>query len=327
MAITPRRPAAPAVQKVKFLDMNAYAGGNFDLPEGRYAIYFDFRFHAYTKQDGTKGQENLGTMLTCYPLTPDGGVGEPLEHFLSLGRKAKDAVMPNAEDGGKSLVAIPGGTGTLSRNTNSHLFFRSLLDAGMPPEFSDVDDLTQIDGVWVQTKNILEPEERKGYGKTGTGEVEEQQRNQTPQKIPTVVEILEGGAPWEGGGGLPEAPKAKAAPAARPAARPAAAAPARPTAVRRPVPVPEPEPEEEAVSEDTAGAIRDAMGAVLSIAKNAKGMPRMTLRMEAFKEIKKTLGEEGQQALATMFEEDADGVAALLGELGYGIVGNQVKPV
>lgn len=320
MAITPRRPAAAAVQKIKFLDMGAYTGGNFDLPEGPYVIFFDFRFHAYTKQDGTKGQENLGTMLTCYPILGDGSVGEPLEHFLSLGRKAKDAVMPNADDGGESLVALPGGTGTLSRNTNSQLFFKSMMDAGMPPELASVEDLTDIDGVWVVTKNIAEPEERKGYGKAGTGEVEEQQRNQTPQKIPTVVEILDGGAPWEGGGGLPEEkPKSKVAPKAAPKA----AAPARP-AIRKPAP--EPEPEEEESSVDMADAIKEAIGAVLSLPANAKGIARVTLRMNAFKEIKKTAGEEGQQALAAMFEENPDDVELLLGELGYKVVGTNVKP-
>lgn len=323
MAITPRRPAAAAVQKVKFLDMNAYSGGgNFDLPEGNYVVFFDFRFHAYTKADGTKGAENLGTMLTCYPLLPDfSGVGEPVEHFLSLGRKAKDSVMPNADDGGKSLVALPNGTGTLSRNTNSQLFFKSMLDAGMPEELASVDDLTAIDGVWVSTKNILEPEERKSYGnRAGTGEVEEQPRNTTPQKIPTVVEILEGGAPWDGGGGLPEEAPKKGKPAARPAA-----APARPTA-RKPAPEPEPEPEDDD-AEGMADAIRDALGAVLSQKKNEKGMTRVMLRMDAFKEIKKAAGDDGQQALAAMFEDEPEKVESLLGELGYKMVGANVKPV
>ena len=321
MAVTPaRRPAAAAVQKIKFLDMGAYAGGNFDLPEGRYVVFFDFRFHAYTKQDGSKGQENLGTMLTCYPLLADNSVGDPIEHFLSLGRKAKDAVMPNAEDGGKSLVAIPGGTGTLSRNTNSHLWFKSMLDAGMPEELASVEDLTQIDGVWVQTKNIMEPEERKGYGKAGTGEVEEQQRNQTPQKIPTVIEILEGGAPWDGGGGLPEdKPKGKAP--VKAATKPAAATPAR-----RPAPAPVVEDEPAADEDGMNEAIRDAMGAVLSLSKNTKGMTRVMLRMDAFKEIKKTAGEEGQQALAAMFEDNPDAIEGLLGELGFTITGTKVVP-
>ena len=37
MAITPRRPAAAAVQKVKFLDMGAYSGGNSVMPSARAA--------------------------------------------------------------------------------------------------------------------------------------------------------------------------------------------------------------------------------------------------------------------------------------------------
>ena len=48
--------------------------------------------------------------------------------------------------------------------------------------------------------------------------------------------------------------------------------------------------------------------------------------MEAFKEIRKSAGDEGQQALGTMFEEDPDNIELLLGELGYKLVGTNVKP-
>jgi hypothetical protein len=317
-----RTTAAVAAPKVRFLDMDSYAGGNFDLPEGRYCMFFDFVYHAYTKQDGSKGTEFLATHLQCYNLNDP--TAEPIDYYLSLGKKAKEAVAPNPADGGKSLIPIPGASGGLSRNTNSHIFLKSLLDCAAEPSLVDVDDLSQIDGVWVVTKNILEPEERKGYGKNSTGEVEEERRNTTPQKIPTVVEIIEGGAPWLNGGGLPEA---------APAAKPAPKAPVRPVGPKAVAPparrAPAPPPVEEEVAGDDEGmleAIREAIGTVLSNPKHAKGVSRVTLRMDAFKAIKASAGEEGQQALASMFEDNPDQIESLLGEMGYTITaGGQVK--
>lgn len=321
-----RRPATskPPVEKIRFLDNDTYSGGNFDLPEGRYCMYFDFLLHAYTKQDGSKGKEFLALHLLCHNLDQLGA--DPIDHYLSMGKKAMESVLPNVDDGGKSLVAIPGGSGKLGRNSNAYIFLRSLVDAaGNPPELADVTDLTQIDGVWVVTKNVLEPEERKSYSnRQSTGEVEEERRNTEPQKIPNVVEIIEGGVPWEGTGGLPEdtapAPKpAKTTPVSKPQA------PSKPAP--RPVKKVEPEPEpEEGDAEDMNAAVQAAITEVLSNAKFAKGTTRVTLRMEAFKAIKSIAGEDGQQALATMFEDSPDTIESMLGELGYEVKAGKVVP-
>jgi hypothetical protein len=75
-----------------------------------------------------------------------------------------------------------------------------MYDCGLP-EGIFTNDLSVLDGIHVHTQNILEPEDRKGFG-SQTGEVAEERRSGL---VPVVTEIKEDGKPWEGTGGIPEA--------------------------------------------------------------------------------------------------------------------------
>lgn len=319
--------AAPAPAGVNFGDLGFYSSG-FVLPAGQYALFFDARVHAYTKQDGSKGQEMLGVMVTAYPLAG----GDPQEQFLSMGKKAILSFAPNADDpapngiGSHSLLPIPGGpAATLAGQTNWNLFLKSLYDAGLPPG-TFTNSFSTIDGVWVQTGLEPEPEGRKSFG-AATGEVEQEQKHRGPQMIPVVTEILEDGKPWEGGGGMPEAaeaPAPKAAPKVAPKAAakaPVAAAKAAPAPAKKAAPAPA--PAAEAGDEETMQAAVDAVTSVLE--KNPNGTTKLLLRTQTFKAVKEAAGDETAQAVIDTFFSSDDALNSVVGQLGYTVQGAHIK--
>jgi len=335
-----RRPAPPAPAGVNFGELEFYSGG-FLLPEGDYALYFDVRIHAYTKGDGSRGQEMLGAMVTAYPLAG----GDPHEQFIGFGRKAIQSFAPDADAqswnqlGSTGIVPIPGGpSATLAGMTNWNLFLKSLYDCGLPAG-TFTNDVSVLDGMWVHTKNIPEPEERKGFGQQ-TGEVQEERR---AGLVPVVTEIFDDGKPWEGTGGLPEgagdapAPKVAApvpvarraapAPAARPtpAARPAVAA--RPTPARRAAPAAAPvEEEAQAGDADVREAAVAGLTSVLTTKGNEKGMTLLKLRTQTFTSVKKVQGEDVAQAVVDQIFEDPAQLGDVLGDVGYALNGANVAP-
>lgn len=321
---TTRRPApvtTVAPEGVDFLSrVSPLYTGSFTLPAGDWAIWFDLMLQQ-PKEGSNFNRQRLGVRLSCYPLDKPGA--EPTEQFLSMGSKAHESFLPS--ENGKSLVPVVGGPGTMTNKSNWNLFRDSMYNAGLPDGVMS-NDLTVIDGIWLTTAQEAEPEERKGFGGTETGEVA-QTANRAGGKIPVAIAIIEGGMPWEGGGGLPEAkpatrpgPKPTPAPSARPtpAARPA---PARPAAVAAPPPADT--GDEDAV---TTAAV-NAVGAMLGEEKYANGIPKLILKTGVFKAIEKSEGKEMAQAVAEAYFKTDDLMVSLLEQIGYTLAGTTVKAV
>lgn len=316
MAI-PKKTNAPVASGVNFGDLGFYSG-SFTLPKGMYALEFHTKLHQPTKQDGSNvGNPRLGVMVNAHPINESGeSTGDMMEQFFSMGSKAHLSFAPDAQ--GKGLVPVPGApAGTAPRNTNWNFFLKSLYDAGLPKGIFE-NDITTIDGIWVQTDQVPEPEERKGYAsQAATGEAAaEQGERRGSGMIPVVTEIVEGGKPWEGGGGLPTAeaaPVAKAAPkaAAKPVAKPAVKV------------SPAPEPEPAGADEDTATAAVNAVTSVLEA--NPDGLPKLKFRTETFKAATKAVGGEVAQAILDTFFGNDESLNSILGQLGYEVKGAHIK--
>lgn len=318
MATPIRRTAAPpppAQPRVAIGDLSTYGGG-FTLPEGDYALEFATGMEKQHEKMGNR-QPRLGLFVYAHSLNAP--KEEPFEQFLSFGTKAAASFTPTED--GKGITPVPGAGGTLPNSSNAALFIKSLYDSGLPAGIF-TDDFSVLDGVWVHTQQIPEPEDRKGFA-SGTGEVEEEKRK--PGKIPVVTEIKDDGKPWEGTGGFDFKQAEVAAPvkpsprAAGPRAAPRAA-PTRPTAVAAPAPVAAAGDEEE-IALAATNALSEVLGA------NAAGLKKLKLRTESFKYLQKTNGEGlTQQVMSAYFGGDDANLSQLLGELGYIVKGQDVVP-
>lgn len=322
---TPRRPGTPppAAEGVDFgsRQSSLYTGG-FTLPAGDWAVWFDLMLQQ-PRAGSTYTNPRLGVRLSCYPL--DKPNSEPTEQFLSMGSKAHESFMPS--ESGKSLVPIVGGPGNLTNKSNWNLFRDSLYNAGLPEGiFSN--DLSVLDGIWVTTAQEAEPEERKSFGGAETGEVA-QQNNKVPGKIPVVIAIIEGGMPWDGGGGIPEAPKAVAKPGPRavapPAGRPAPAPATRPAPSRPAAAAPAESADAGDADAITAAAV-NAIGTVLGDERYANGCPKLILKTSVFKLIEKSDGKDMAQAVTNAYFATDAAMAGLLGQINYKLEGTTVKP-
>lgn len=333
----PTRPKAPtatapiADNRVSFGDDTFYSAGGGGIPEGRYLTYYDAVTHQYEKQDGSKvGPEFLAIRVAAYPLDSYTPETEPLLGYYSMGGKALLSFMPNADDEGKSLLAVPGGPATgLNDSCNWNLYRKSLRDSGMPDGVF-TNDLRAIDGTWVHITHIPEPENRKTMA-ARTGEAQPEERaNRT---IAVVTEILEGGSPWEGGGGVPDVAPAPAkvtrmparsgAPAQR-AAAPPAAAPARRAPGRPAAAPPPPAAESPTEDDDLLAAAQTAAAAVIEASPD--GVPKLVLKTGVFKAAGKTNGNEIAQKILDTYWADDKTLNGLLGTLGYKINGPRVEP-
>lgn len=312
------RKAPPVAEGVNFGDPDIYSGGNFDMPEGDYALEFDVRHHAYTKADGSSGQQMLGVMVTAHPLAG----GEVMEHFLSLGKKALASFVPDP-DTGKKLLPIPGAPAMSGPPgmTNFKLFLDSLYEAGLP-KGTFTNDISVLDGIWVHTANVPEPEQRKQMG-AATGEVAQESRNRGPNMTLVVTEIKDDGKPWDGTGGIPEATeaiapvkakvavKAQVKAAAPPAKVPGKKAPAAPPVV------------EDGGDEEVLAAAVETIGKILE--KNPNGLLRLGLRTQTFTQAKKDHGDDMAQAIIDGFFEAGDeALNTALGQHGYAVQGSKI---
>jgi hypothetical protein len=328
--------------RVSLLKAETYIGSNFDLPPGSYALFFDVRIHAYTKANNTKGMDMLGVMMTCFPLAG----GDPHHMFLGLGKKAIGAYMPDPNtpawnsEGSTGLVPVAGAAAVnLSDMTNWGQFFKSLRDCcELPPEAND--DLSIMDGIWVDTQNVVEPETRKNL-KAKTAVVEgQQEEDRGPKMIPNVVRVHDDGMPWLGGGGMPEAASAPvAAPpkaVAKTALKPTAAKATRPAPVAAPPPEPEPAAAEETATEgapegvdpDLWQAAVDGMASALGEPKLANGATKTLVRMSTVKAVTKVHGEDmAAQVIATFFDQGDEWMNLVANVLGYGVQGTFIKPL
>lgn len=323
MATPVRRAAArpaPAVQQsggsVNFLDDSFYLGG-LGLPEGDYALEFSTAMFQPTKQNGQpSGQAFLAVMITCHPI----GGGEPSEHPLGCGRNAHKSFVPSSD--GKGFDPVAGGSSIgINDMTNWSIFRKSFRDCGAPPASND---LSIYDGVWVHTQNIPEPEERKAFRTSQTGEaaLQAEDATQGPKVCVVVSEILKGGEPWNGGGGIPVAGEAVATPGPHRVA-PAAKAPV----TRGRVAPPDPAPVEEAAvsDEDIASAAMSGATEHLSKAQNAKGCTKLALRTGTFSAVSKAQGEDMANAVLEMYFGSDEALNTILGELGYVSLNGQIK--
>ena len=307
-------PPPPVVEGVNFGDLGMYAG-DFLLPKGDYCMFFDVLMF---KGEKSNFGERLSVRVAAYPL--DNPTEEhKKEQIYSMGSKAHLSFAPNPNTG-KGLVSIPGAVGaTLPPSSNWGMFLKSLYDSGLP-QGTFTNDLTTIDGIWAHVEHVDEPAERAGF-QSATGEAPRPE-NSGPRKIAVVTEILEGGKPWEGTGGIP----------AEGAATPAApAAPARPALVRppaaRPAPAPAraaaPAPAATASADDIQTAAVNGLSAVLE--KNLQGLPWLQLRNQAFSAIKATNGDDMASAVTDTYFGSDDAINGLLGQLGYVKSGPAVK--
>lgn len=313
-------PAAIVASGPNFLDLSFYSGG-FLLPKGRWCMFFDVVMHTPMNNQGIAvGKPRLGVMTACYNLDKLGE--EPVEQFFSMGSKADQSFAPN--ETGKGLTPIPGApSSTAPRNTNWQLFLKSLYDCGLPQGLVS-NDITPLDGIWLVTDQVPEPEERKQYAaQAATGEAAADPKEERKGNGLTViaVEIIDGGKPWEGGGGVPAtaAPVAAARPAAAPA-RPVAAPPTRPAPVAAAA-----APVAEATStDDMEAAVINGISSVLEAEPN--GTTKLKARTGTFKYLNAN-GQAGiaTQALNTYFGND-ETLNTVLGALGYVISGANIVP-
>lgn len=294
-----------ATNGVNFGDDLMYVAGG-GLPEGDYILFFDVRNHQAVKKDGqAAGPARLGVMVTAHPLPYD--ASEPKTQFYSMGSNADKSFAPDA-DTGKSLIAIPGASGvTLPDSTNWNIFRKSMYDCGLPVGIF-TNSVEPLDGMHVHITNIPEPEERKGFGSSKTGEVEQEQKRKGT--IGIVTEIKEDGKPWEGSGGLPTTTAKTPAKALN---KPTAAAPKKAAA---------PAPATEVGDDDVRNAAINAIAAVLEA--KPTGCAKLLLRTTCFKTIKDSQGDDMAQAVTAAFFENEANLGGLLGELGYKLNGQMV---
>lgn len=321
MAPVARRTAAappPVSEGVNFGDLGMYAAGG-GIAEGDYALEFTAQMFQAVKQNGVaSGPPRLGVMITAHSLVDP--AAEPKTAFLSMGANADKSFAPNP-DTGKGLVAVPGAQGTtLNNSTNWFHFMKSMYDCGLPVGiFSN--DLTVLDGVHVHLTNIPEPEERKGFGQSKTGETQvEERQNRT---MPIVSEIKEDGKPWEGTGGFEIA-----APAAAPKVAPKKVAPKAPAAAASRVAFTAPVAVEEAAAQGEEEVLSAAVQATSSILeKSPAGVTKLLMRTGTFKAVNEAAGADMAQAVIdTFFGSDAD-LNGLMNQLGYGVAGTSIKPL
>jgi hypothetical protein len=291
------------VEGPNFLQLGMYVGG-FTLPEGDYCIFFNVIMF-----DGTGAKKvppRLGVMATCHSLTDP--AAEPRDQFYSMGTNADKSWLPNAT--GKGLAAVPGAPSTtLPMNTNWNLFLKHLYDCD--PGMGDVlfNDLTVLDGIHLHMMQVPEPEERKSYGTTQTGEGA---LDKVASKIAVPTEIKENGKPWEGGGGLPTPVAGKPKPSAK-------AAPAKGNgATGAPTPA-------AATDDDIKNAA--IAGVTNMLEKQPSGVPRMLLQTQVLNDVTKTMGKDMSDAVGAAYFKSVPALDALLAEVGYAVQGAMVKPV
>lgn len=302
MATTSRSRVVPpsAPEAVNFGDLSLYSSGAI-VPEGNYIISYKIQMH-----DGfgtEKGPLRLGVMADFIPL--DDVSAKPKQLFYSMGTNADKSFAPNP-DTGKGLVVIPNGTPFhWNDSTNWAIHLKSLYDSGLPPGVF-TNDLTVIDGVWAHVVQIDPPDSRKNM-QSNTAEVATAV-NRPPGKITVVSEVLDGGAPWEGGGGVPKTGKVVAKAAVKPGPVPVVAAAPAPVATN---------------DEDIVTAALTGLSTVFE--KNPDGMMKIKVNTDTYAAVKDKFGEQMASDVTT-FLKDGDNLATLLGELGYKVAGIKVVP-
>ena len=266
------------------------------------------------------GDPKIGVTVSAYSLADP--TAEPKTQHYSFGSKAHKSIMvypgtgPNDPMAGMGFCPIAGAPpAQMFIDTAWNVFVKEFVNAGLPEDLAEGNDLSVIDGVWVTLGPVPEPESWKNMaalGNTGEGE---SSKMREPGTIAVPVVILPGGAPWEGGGGLPKTAVSvnKAA-----VAKPVAHVPAAAVAVTPETPAGD--------SDDLMTAAREAIVTVLSIPENAGGMPKVTLRMAVISTIEANYGADAATAIVSSILDVPATLATLLGEQGYKLAGLRVTP-
>lgn len=319
-AAAPPPPPQESGEALDIFNLQSYYGGK-TIPEGDYAIEFVAKEGQSTNAMGQAvGKPRVGVELVLYPLQG----GDPIDKFLSLGSKALASWVPNST--GKGFAKRAGGPGLPPTNkSNWVVFLNSLIQCGLPIDQLKGNDFSALDGLWAHIKEMPEPEERKMFKtQAATGESAGEQGDDEPKGnglVPTCLEILEGGKPWEGGGGFTTAPAAAPArPAAAAPRRAPAAAPATvaaPVARRAPVSAPPPPPVEEGESVEDA-ALQCISDAIL---ESPKGIKRMKLRMRVHEIALAKYDEQTATDIVNGFVANETALANVLGSIDYKISG------
>lgn len=330
-----------AMQAVNFLDIESYVSGG-GLPPGMHALFFDVQNFKPEAKPGQPVRANaearLGVMVTAIDLN---NVAEkPHTQFMAFGKGLNKCYAPNA-DTGKGIVPIPGAPVIpFPASSNWGYFLKSMYDCGLPKGIAS-NDLSVLDGMWVETAQIDEPEERKSFRATNKAMSEaDEPEIKGSGKISVVLQFLEGGKPWEGGGGLPDGAtlpvpavkgngsgKAPVAPPARtvPAVKAAAGKPAVKAAAGKAV---APKPVVAAAPEQDETELRDAavQGVATVLGEAPDGLFKVKLRSGTFQAVTKAYsGEMAQSVLNTFFASD-DALNGILGDVGYIVQGANIVP-
>lgn len=280
------------------LDFYQSGGG---IPEGNYALTFETCMH---KGEKSTREARLGVKIHFHPLEG----GEKLEWFYSMGTKASKSWAPTQD--GKGITPLVNGEGApCPKNTNWDFFLNSMYNAGMPEEAFD-NDLSTIDGVWVHIKPTKPPAERASFasGNQATSEAGGEPQRQNDLPIGIVSEILKDGAPWEGGGGIPDekpAPKGKVATKAAPAK--AAGKPNKAAQAEMGV--------EEAAT--------NGIGSVLE--KNPNGCSKLIVRTQAFKWVAENVGDDMAQQVQNEILMKDEALGTILETMGFALNGMKVE--
>lgn len=301
--------------EVNFGDMSMYTAGVM-IAEGNYACTFTVQMEPETDNYKPK-VPRIGVMLEAHSLTDP---AEVRTKFLAWGKKAHEIFAPNP-DTGKGVVLRAGvqGGGTIPSQSNWGVFLKSLYDSGLPIGIF-TNDLSTIDGIHVHLANIPESDERKGMKnkKALTSEVEEEPKFDGPSTTLAVTEILEGGAPWEGGGGIPEV-------AAKPNGKPSGTnGKAGAVVTKTPIKAKAaPTAAAEVSEEDIMAAAINGVTAVLE--KNPNGVGKMILKMGTFKAVTASDGDALAQAVQSFISDDA-ALGSVVEQLGYMVEGLKIVP-
>lgn len=329
----------PAVG-INFLDYDQYQSGG-GIPNGRFILYFDPMNFKPEPRSGVRQQfsdARLGVMVTAY--NPD-NKDDIHTQFLAFGKDLNKAYTVNPDPNIKGLLPIPGAAAIpFPASSNWGYFLKSMLDMGMPRNYA-TNDLTAMDGVWADVAQNPEPEDRKGYRNSAKAMSEvEAPEIKGSGKILQIVDFVENGKPWEGGGGMPEGfpehnitnilkkPAPATAGAAKPSPRPGPVAPKPgpkpPVSAAKGPAKPAPKAAAEATDLDPMEVHDAAIQAIAAIlGENVDGLLRIKLRNGVFANSNKTNPAMGQAILEQFFATD-DSLNGILGEIGYVIEGLNV---
>lgn len=301
--------AAPASPAVNFWADEFYTSG-YTLTEGDY-VWKDVSIVMHEGFSEKKGAARLGVKITMALLSdPE----KDVQQFWSFGSKAHLSFMPTDDGKGVQLVPEPVAR-TLSGATNWNMLRESLKNAGVPEEVFASPSVEGLEGLWVHMMTVPEPAERANM-QNDISEVGQAPRK--PGVVAVVSGIVEGGAPWEGGGGMPDAKTAK-----KKTATPAALA-----TKKKAAPVVEEEPEAEAGTEDEDEVESAALsGITKALTKSPGGTNIVNLKRETFRAVKASHGDEMAQQVMSQIMSDEDRLSSVLSFSGWKLSGADIKKI